>query len=72
MKILDLDMDYFMEDIATGISESREARLEEDEYGTCVWSKQRIRKFLEDNLGLSKERKIKGRIVTGHNEALFF
>jgi len=26
MKILDLDMDYFMEDIATGIAESREER----------------------------------------------
>ena len=72
MKILDLDMDYFMEEIATGIAESREERLLEDEYGGCVWSEQRIRKFLEDNLGLSKERKIKGRIVTGHNEALFF
>lgn len=72
MKILDLDMDYFMEDIATGIAESREERQAEDEYGDCVWSEQRIRSFLEDNLGLSKDRKIKGRIVTGHNEALFF
>ena len=72
MMILDLDMDYFMEDIATGIAESREERLAEDEYGDCVWSEYRIRKFLEDNLGLSKEKKIKGRIVTGHNEALFF
>ncbi|WP_253293915.1 group II intron maturase-specific domain-containing protein [Falcatimonas sp. MSJ-15] len=72
MKILDLDMDYFMENIATGIAESREERLAEDEYGDCVWSEYRIRKFLEDNLGLSNEKKIKGRIVTGHNEALFF
>lgn len=63
MKILDLDMDYFMEEIATGIAESREERLLEDEYGGCVWSEKRIKKFLEDNLGLSKERKIKGRIV---------
>ena len=72
MKLLDLDMDYFMENIAIGITESREERLSEDEYGYCVWSEQRIRSFLEDNLGLSKDRKIKGRIVTGHNEALFF
>lgn len=72
MKLLDLDMDYFMENIAIGITESREERLSEDEYGYCVWSEQRIRSFLEDNLGLSKGRKIKGRIVTGHNEALFF
>ena len=72
MKIIDLDMDYFMEYIATGIVESREERLAEERYGDCVWSEQRIRKFLEDNLGISKKRKIKGRIVTGHNEALFF
>ena len=72
MKLLDLDMDYFMENIAIGITESREERLSEDEYGDCVWSEQRIRSFLEDNLGLSKDRKIKGRIVIGHNEALFF
>lgn len=72
MKLLDLNMDYFMENIAIGITESREERLSEDEYGYCVWSEQRIRSFLEDNLGLSKGRKIKGRIVTGHNEALFF
>lgn len=44
MKLLDLDMDYFMEKIAIGITESRE-----DEYGYCVWSEQRIRSFLEDN-----------------------
>lgn len=38
MKLLDLDMDYFMEKIAIGITESREDRLSEDEYGYCVWS----------------------------------
>ena len=32
MKLLDLDMDYFMENIAIGITESREERLSEDEY----------------------------------------
>ena len=58
MKLLDLDMDYFMENIAIGITESREERLSEDEYGYCVWSEQRIRSFLEDNLGLSKDGKI--------------
>lgn len=30
MKILDLDMDYFMEEIATEIAESREERLLEE------------------------------------------
>lgn len=72
MKILDLDMDYFMDNIAISISESTTNRLSEESYGNGVWSEKRIRYFLEDNLGLSKERKIKGRIVSGHNESLFY
>ena len=38
MKLLDLDMDYFMENIAIGIMESREERLSEDECGVFVGS----------------------------------
>ncbi len=32
MKLLDLNMDYFMENIAIGITESREERLSERKY----------------------------------------
>lgn len=71
MKVLDLDMDYFMTEIAnTPFSCTR--RLSEEEYGYSVWSENDVRKFLEQNLGLSKKHKIPGRIVIGHNEALFF
>ena len=52
-----------MDDIATGIAESKEERLSEEEYGDCVWSEQRVRGFLENNLGFSKDKKIKGRYV---------
>lgn len=52
-----------MDDIATGIAESKEERLSEEEYGDCVWSEQRVRDFLENNLGFSKDKKIKGRYV---------
>lgn len=72
MKVLDLDMDYFMDRFALDIPDSKTERLSEDEFGKYVWSKQRVRSFLEDNLGLSKDRKIKGRIVKDHNGALFF
>lgn len=72
MKLLDLDMDYFMDDIAIGTPESITQRLSEESYGNSVWSEKRVRDFLENNLGLSKSNKIKGRIVTGHNESLFF
>lgn len=71
MKVLDLDMDYFMTEIAhTPFSYTE--RLEEEFYGESVWSAEKVRSFLEQNLGLSKERRIPGRIVKGHNESLFF
>ena len=71
MKGLDLDMDYFMTEIAhTPFSHTE--RLEENFYGESVWGAEKVRIFLEHNLGLSKEHKIPGRIVQGHNEALFF
>lgn len=72
MKILDLDMDYFMDDIASGISESKLDRLSEDDYGMAVWNRERVINFLESHLGLSKKNKIKGRIVAGHNGSLVF
>lgn len=71
MKVLDLDMDYFMEHIAC-IPFSVSDRLDEDNYGDTVWSEERVRNFLENNLGLSKKNKISGRVVVGHNESLFF
>ena len=72
MKVLDLDMDYFVKLVATDIVDSETNRLSEAEYGSCVWDEREIRDFLENNLGLSKERRIKGRVVSGHNEALFY
>ena len=72
MKILDLDMDYFIKKIATFISEYESKRLPDDEYKEYVWSETEVRNFIENNLGLSKEKKIRGRVVAGHNEALFY
>ena len=47
-------------------------RLDEENYSKAVWSSERVRTFLECHLGLSKDAKINGRIVSGHNEALHF
>lgn len=71
MKVLDLDMDYFMTEIAH-TPFSCEERLDEEYYGSTVWTEGEVRQFLEQNLGLSKTNKIPGRIVKGHNAALFF
>ena len=38
MKVLDLDMDYFMDSIATDIPFSTSTRLSEADYGDTVWS----------------------------------
>lgn len=72
MIVLDLDLDYFMNKVASFIGESVTDRLPEEDYGMCVWKEDEVRKFIENNLSLSKENKIKGCIVKGHNEALFF
>ena len=71
MRVLDLDMDYFMTEIAS-TPFSCEERLDEEYYGDSVWTEEEVRQFLEQNLGLSKNHKIQGRIVTGHNETLIF
>lgn len=72
VKVLDLDMDYFMRSVATFVNELEPERLSEDDYGDCIWTEREVRDFLEGNLGLSKNNKISGRVVVGHNESLFF
>lgn len=71
MRVLDLDMDYFMTKIASTPFSCKE-RLAEEYYGDSVWAEKEVRQFLESNLGLSTKCKIPGRIVRGHNESLFF
>lgn len=71
MKVLDLDMDYFMSRVAhTPFSVT--SRLDEEDYGDSVWNEDKVRAFLENNLGLSREKKVPGRIVGGHDESLYF
>lgn len=72
MIVLDLDLDYFMKKVASSIEESVTDRLPDKDYGSCVWKEDEVRNFIENNLGLSKKNRIKGCIVKGHNEALFF
>lgn len=72
MKILDIDMDYFLDYPVNYRSHSLDERVDDIECEKSVWSEERVRTFLEKNLGLSKDKKIKGRIVKGHNESLFF
>lgn len=72
MIILDLDIDYFIKKVAFGIPESSHARLSEVEYGSELWQEYDIREFLESKLHLLTSKRIKGRVVTHHNEAIDF
>ena len=69
MRILDLDLDFFISDIAHFISGDSE-RLDDKYY--IPWSEKETRVFLEERCGLSKEKPIKGKIVKHHDEAFFF
>lgn len=51
------------------ISGNSTVRISDDDY--LVWSKDEVIDFFENRLGLSKEIKIKEKIVTHHNEALY-
>lgn len=72
MRVLDLDMDYFMEQPPYINSDESTQRLDEENYGGKVWNEAAVRNFLEKNLGLSKNCKKMGRIVSNHDEALEF
>lgn len=69
MRVIDLDLDFFLDDIAYLVSDYGE-RLVESDYQP--WEEGKIRTFLEENCGLTASRKIPGRIVLHHDEAFIF
>lgn len=68
MRILDLDLDFFIEcsHIPSWREDSEENRLPLAE-GT-PWEKEDVIKYLEENCGLSQEAPIPGSVVTYHHE----
>ncbi|NRF89864.1 UPF0489 family protein [Paenibacillus frigoriresistens] len=69
MKILDIDLDFFLDEIALHRSDFGQ-RLENDEY--IPWKGEDVDAFLRERCGLTKNKKIKGRIINHHHEAFFF
>ena len=69
MRILDLDLDFFLDSIALDQSSSG-ARLSEDDFKP--WSGDKVREFLEGQCGLSTRRRILGKYVTHHHEAFYW
>lgn len=65
MKVLDIDLDYFLNDIALHRTDSGN-RLS-SEY--VPWGESEVRSFLELKCGLSLHRKLKGKIIRHHDES---
>lgn len=72
MRVLDIDLDYFLDAPVNEQDHSSDSRVTDSGCVESVWSEKRVRSFLENNLGLSKDKKIKGRVFKGHDEALYF
>ncbi|MCE9561955.1 MAG: UPF0489 family protein [Planctomycetes bacterium] len=69
MRILDLDLDFFLSSIAHDQS-SGGARLSEEDFKP--WASDKVREFLEKNCGLSTQRRIPGKYITHHHEAFYW
>ena len=69
IEFLDIDMDFFIDDIAHWVDKSKN-RLDKKSY--FPMNEKEVVEFLESKLGLSKNKKIPGRIITNHNEAFYF
>lgn len=67
MRIIDIDLDFFLDDIDHGTRYRK--RLSDKEFNP--WNENDVVQFLESQCGL-KAKKIPGRYVEEHHEALFF
>ena len=65
MRILDLDLDFFLDNVA--YHKANDERLPDSEYSP--WEATQVREFLETSCGLSCSKKIPGRVVLHHDEA---
>jgi UPF0489 domain len=68
MRVLDIDLDFFLDYVAWSRGEVE--RLEDHEY--TPWSDQEVILFIEDQCGLSRSRLVPGRIVVNHDEAFLY
>ena len=68
MTILDIDLDFFLNDVCPLAEAGERPALE----GHEPWEEARVRRFLEENCGLSAARPVPGRIFETHDLALDF
>ena len=67
MRVLDLDMDFFL----TGVCELAPRGARPSLREARPWAEADVRAFLEENCGLSRQNPIPGRVFETHDGALF-
>ena len=65
-KILDIDLDFFLENIHYGSMADGNLRISSDKYKP--WPKERVVQFLETRCGLLPEQKIDGACFVHHKK----
>ena len=68
MRVLDIDLDLFLEDTCPLAPVGERPCLE----GHRPWSEADVRRFLEECCGLDRSRPIPGRVFDTHDKALYF
>ena len=68
MRVLDIDLDFFLADCCSLAEPGRRP----DVKGCEPWDKTDVSRFLEDNCGLSQDRPLPGTIFETHDGALAF
>ena len=66
MRVLDLDMDFFLTDVCELAAEGARPSLKE----ARPWEEAEVRRFLEENCGLCRERPVPGAVFVTHDGAL--
>jgi hypothetical protein len=69
MRILDIDLDFFLNKKHFGNADGT-MRLPEEEYNP--WTREAFIEFLENKCGLNLDRKICGRVFTHHDEVFYY
>ena len=68
MRVLDIDLDFFLADTCPLAEPGQRPALA----GHEPWSKDAVREFLRERCGLSPEARVPGRVFETHDGALFF
>ena len=66
MNVLDIDLDFFLSDVCPLAEMGERPALS----GHEPWEEARVRRFLEENCGLSESRPVPGRIFATHDRAM--